>query len=260
MQVEFNDYKNMMQEADLQLPTKPFLISKIDDINRLINHHFTSEEIQQKLERSGVLQQRFANIERNTVLDRRRKAEARGDEGTVAKCNAELAELDGPKLAFGTSLYKAAPKPANAGPTQQERLAELNRANRKANTEEVRKAQRAEKRAQAMAQRAIERGEAVADPFARVKTRPRTNYDAEGQHLAPPKPAAKGVDDLFEGGSQGTSRAGSRASTPMQNGAAKKVNVPQPPQQKVNGLPKVGRRNMDDEVIGAMDLGIDIDI
>lgn len=247
-------------EADVALPTKPFLVNKIDDINRLLNHNFTSEEIQQKLERSGVLQQRFANIERNAVLDKRRKAEARGDEVAVTKYNAELAELNGPKLAFGTSLYKEPPKSANTGPTQQERLAELNRANRKANAEEVRKAQRAEKRAHALAQRAIDRGEAVADPFARVKTRPRTQYDANGEHLAPPKPIAKGVDDLFEGGSQGTSRAGSRASTPMQNGAVKKVNIPQPPQQKVNGLPKVGRRNVDDDIIGAMDFGIDIDI
>ncbi|KAL8956777.1 MAG: hypothetical protein Q9193_005789 [Seirophora villosa] len=259
-ELEFNDYKNTMVEADLTLPTKPSLISKIDDINRLINHHFTSEEIQQKLERSGVLQQRFANLERTTLLDRRRKAEARGDEATVAKCTEALAELDGPKLAFGTSLYKEPPKPTNTGPTQQERLAELNRANRKANTEEVRKAQRAEKRAHAMAQRAVERGEAVADPFARVKTRPRTTYDANDQHLAPPKPTNKAVDDLFESGSKDTSRAGSRASTPMQNGATKKINLPHQPQEKVNGLPKVGRRNMDDEVIGAMDLGIDIDI
>lgn len=249
-----------MAEADLTLPTKPSLIAKIDDINRLINHQFTGEEIQQKLERSGVLQQRFANIERTTLLDRRRKAEARGDEAAVMKCNEELAVLDGPKLAFGTTLYKEPPKSANAGPTQQERLAELNRANRKANTEEVRKAQRAEKRAQALAQRAIDRGEAVADPFARVKTRPRTNYDANDQHLTVPKPTNKAVDDLFEDGSKDTSRAGSRASTPMQNGAPKVVNIPQPPPQKVNGLPKVGRRNMDDEVIGAMDLGIDIDI
>ncbi|KAL8645063.1 MAG: hypothetical protein Q9210_006919 [Variospora velana] len=259
-ELEFSDYKKTMAEVDLTLPTKPFLISKIDDINGLINHHFTSEEIQQKLERSGVLQQRFANLERTTLLDRRRKAEARGDEATVAKCTEALAELDGPKLAFGTSLYKEPPKTANTGPTQQERLAELNRANRKANTEEVRRAQRAEKRAQAMAQRAVERGEAVADPFARVKTRPRTTYDANDQHLAPPKPTNKAVDDLFEGGSKDTSRAGSRASSPMQNGAGKKINVPQQPQEKVNGLPKVGRRNMDDEVIGAMDLGIDIDI
>ncbi|KAL8898404.1 MAG: hypothetical protein Q9207_006715 [Kuettlingeria erythrocarpa] len=259
-EVEFNDYKNMMVEADLTLPTKASLIAKIDDINRLINHQFTGEEIQQKLERAGVFQQRFANIERTTLLDRRRKAEARGDEAAVAKCNEELAVLDGPKLAFGTSLYKEPPKSTNVGPTQQERLAELNRANRKANTEEVRKAQRAEKRAQALAQRAIERGEAVADPFARVKTRPRTNYDASDQHLAVPKATNKAVDDLFEGGSKDTSRAGSRASTPMQNGAAKVINLPKPPQQMANGLPKVGRRNMDDEVIGAMDLGIDIDI
>ncbi|KAL9598872.1 MAG: hypothetical protein Q9219_004212 [cf. Caloplaca sp. 3 TL-2023] len=260
-EVDFNDYKKQLLADDLALPTKPTLVAKIADINKLINHQFTAEEIQQKLERSGVLQQRFATIERTSLLDRRRKAEARGDEAAVTKCNEALAELNGPKLAFGTSLYKEQPKSANAGPTQQERLAELNRANRKANTEEVRKAQRAERRAEAIARRAIERGEAVADRFARVKTRPRTTYDASEDHLAPPKPVAKGVDDLFDGGSKDNSRGGSRASTPMQTPAVKKgTPTPQPPQQKVNGLPKVGRRNMDDEVIGAMDFDIDIDI
>ncbi|KAL8828348.1 MAG: hypothetical protein Q9170_006641 [Blastenia crenularia] len=252
---DLNEYKNQMLANDQPLPTKPTLISKINDINKLINHQFTDQEIQQKLERSGVLQQRFATIERAALVDRRRKAEARGDEAAVAKCNEAIAELDGPKLAFGTSLYKEPPK--SAGPTQQERLAELNRANRKANTEEVRKAQRAERRADAVNRRAIERGEAVANPFARVKTRPRTTWDADGERLAPPKPAAKGVDDLFESGSKDNSRAGSRASTPMQSGGVK---VPQQAQEKVNGLPKVGRRNVDDDIIGAMDLEIDIDI
>ncbi|KAL8946309.1 MAG: hypothetical protein Q9222_007275 [Ikaeria aurantiellina] len=261
-EIDFNDYKNKMLSDDLPLPTKPALISKIEDINELINHQFTNEEIQQKLERSGVLQQRFATIERATIIDRRRKAEARGDEAAVAKCNESLAELDGPKLAFGTSLYHTPAKATNSGPSQQERLAELNRANRKANTEEVRKAQRAEKRAEALARRAVERGEAVANPFARVKTRPRTNYDAGGEHLAPPKAGGKQFDDLFEDASKNNSRTGTpaRAGTPLQNGTGKKSSTPQPPPEKVNGLPKVGKRNMDDDVIGAMDLGIEIDI
>ncbi|KAL8687790.1 MAG: hypothetical protein Q9218_006137 [Villophora microphyllina] len=261
-EAEFNEYKKNMLNDDLALPTQPFLINKIGDINRLLAHEFTPEEIQQKLERSGVLKQRDNMLLRNDLIERRRRAEARGDETTIAKCNEELATLEGPKLAFGTSLYKEPPKPVNTGPTQQERLAELNRANRKANAEDVRKAQRAEKRADTVARRAVERGEAVADPFARVKTRPRTNYDANGEHLAPPKPATKALDDLFEDGSKNNSRAATpaRSGTPMQNGGVKKSTTPQPPTEKVNGVPKVGKRNMDDDVIAAMDLEIDIDV
>ncbi|KAL8689954.1 MAG: hypothetical protein Q9224_004522 [Gallowayella concinna] len=260
-ELEFNDYKNKMVADDLPLPTKPSLIGKIGDINGLLNHDFTPEEIQQKLERSGVLQQRWNSIERTSLVNRRSKAEARGDEEAVAKLTKEIAEMDGPKLAFNTSLFKTDAKPANAGPTQQERLAELNRANRKANAADVRKAQLAEKKAEALARRRVERGEAVANPFARVKTRPRTNYDAGVEHLAPPKPNSKAVDDLFEDGSKNNSRAGTpgRPGTPVQNGVAKSV-TPQPPHERVNGLPKVGKRNMDDDVIGAMDLGIDIEI
>ena len=263
-QLDFNEYKNRILADDLPLPTKNYLISKIDDINKLINHQFTAEEIQQKLERSGVIKARYATIERAALLDKRRKAESRGDAAVVAKCNAELAELDGPKLAFGTSLYK---EQKNSGLSQQERLAELNRANRKANTEDVRKAQRAEKRAEAENRLKVERGDAVPNPFARVKTRPRTNYDASGDHLAPPKATTKVLDDLFEDGSKNNSRSGTpaRSNTPLQNGApAPKKNstnsTPQLPQEKVNGLPKLGRRAMDDDIIGAMDLGIEIDI
>ncbi|KAL8956495.1 MAG: hypothetical protein Q9183_006292, partial [Haloplaca sp. 2 TL-2023] len=259
---DFNEYKNRTAEDDIPWPTKPQLASKINDINKLLNHSFTPEELQQKLERSGMHQSRFDEIERASILDNRRKAEFRGDETAVAKWNAKLAELEGPKLAFGTSLYKEPPKAENTEPTQQERLAALNRANRKANTEDVRKAQREEKKAAAIARRAVERGEAVADSFARVKTRPRVNYDSNGEHLAPPKPATKALDDLFDDGSKNNSgnTTPARSGTPMQNGAVKKSSTPQPPHEKINGMPRIGKRNMDDDVIAAMDLGIEIDI
>ena len=249
-----------MTDDNLPLPTKSYLLSKIADINALINHRFTDAEIQEKLRRAGVLQSKFASLERPAIINRRRDAEARGDEAVIARLDAELAVLDGPKLAFGTTLQKAAPKPTTSGPSQQERLAALNRANRKANTHDVRKAQHAERKAEALARKAIERGEAVQNPFARVKTRAKVHYDVGGNSLAPPK-AAHARDDLFEDPSKDNSRAGTpssaRSTTPIQPGTP---NFRRSPPAAKGQLPKIGTRNLDDEIIGSMDLGIEIDI
>ena len=249
-----------MAEDNLTLPTKPYLLSKIDDINSLINHRFTDAEIQEKLKRAGVLKTKYARLERPALIKRREDAEARGDEKAVAQLDAEIAAIDGPKLAFGTSLQKAAPNPTNTGPTQQERLAALNRANRKANTHDVRKAQQAERKAEAIARKAIERGEAVQNPFARVKTRAKIHYDVSGNTLAPPK-ATPAIDDLFEDKSKENSRAGTpssvRSTTPMTTGTP---NFQHSPPAVKGQLPKIGTRNMDDEIIASMDLGIDIEI
>ncbi|MCJ1300234.1 hypothetical protein MMC08_003029 [Hypocenomyce scalaris] len=266
-EAEYERYKKTMIVENLSMPTKPSLISKINDINNLINHRFTDEEIQQKLNRSGALKTKFASLERSTILNRRKDAEARGEEKTIAKLDAELAALEGPKLAFGTSLTKSPAKPSSitTSSSQQERLAALNRANRKANAEEIRKAQHAEKKAEAIARKAVERGEAVANPFARVKTRAKVHYDVNGDTLAPPLPANHAMEDLFEGNSRDASRAGtplsmagSKTGTPKRSGTP--LLVKQNNEDKKGGLIVMRKRNMDDDVIAAMDMGIDLEI
>ena len=254
-----------LADEDITLPTKPFLLSKINDINRLLDHHFTEEEIQEKLKRSGVIKNRFASIERAGIISRRKTAEARGDEAAIARLDAELAALEGPKLAFGTSLRKAPPKPASsAGLGQQERLALLNRANRKANTQDVRKAQHAERKADAMARKAAERGEPVQDTCARVKTRAKVHHDVNADTLAVPK-SSRALDDLFESNSRNASRgetplSGTGSNTPMPTGTPKRSITPLNNKEKISGLPRIGKRNMDDDVFAAMDFGIEIDI
>lgn len=136
--------------------------------------------------------------------------------------------------------------------SQQDRLAELNRTNRKLNTEEVRKAQHAERKAQRLAREAVERGEGVLDPFARVQTRAKTHYDVNADKLAVPKPKTV-VDELFEGKSDG-----SRGGTPMSRGGTPKPSRIVTPKKTQNGLPKIGRC-ADDEMVD-LDFGIEIDI
>lgn len=271
-----------MVAESLPLATKAILISKLEDINTLLDHRFTDEEIQEKLTRSGALQAKFASVERTVLRARRNSAESRGDLTTVAKCDAELAKLEGPKLAFGTTMNTSPRKPpVSTGPDQQERLAALNRANRKANQQDVRRAQHKERRIEAANQAAVDRGEADPNPFARVKTRAKTHYDVQGDSLAPPV-SKQALDDLF-GGNSDRSRAGtplttSGVNTPAKVDTPKKSGTPaagtpkirsragtpllnkQGGGEKKGGLPGIRRKNMDDDLIAAMDLGIEIDI
>ncbi|MCJ1475150.1 hypothetical protein MMC13_003810 [Lambiella insularis] len=266
---EYERYKNDMENDGLMLPTKAFLIKKIDDINKLINRSFTDAEIQEKLRRSGVLQRKMVSMERISLNARREEARAHGDEAAMAKIDARLLELQGPKLAFNTSPTKpaiAAPKE----PTQQQRLAEVNRNNRKLNTQNVRKAQQAERRAAIKHAAAVERGEALPNPFARVKTVVKTHHDANKYLDLPGK-----KDDLFSG-----SEAGSRAGTPgtavsgTTTPAKKELSspkkevspvapTPSPPASKGGNpfywLPKVPQIE-EAEFLATIDFGIDIEI
>ena len=240
------------------LPTKKFLAAKCEDINNLINRSFTEAEIQEKLKRSGVLQNKSNALERAALYNRRKDAEYIGDKDAIAAIDAKLAIIDGPKLAFGTSLQKPA---LPTGPkTQQQRLADLNAINRKFNTQNVRKAQLAERKAKIAHREAMARGEAVADPFARVKTYAKTHYDVNV--------SARKVSDSDLNNS---SRDGSRAQTPLSS-AATPTGTPQkvtdesaaaslPPQPKKSEYHHAdGREFTRMEVIEATDWEIDMSL
>lgn len=245
-----------MANAGKALPLHSVLDAKVDEIKALINHRWTDEEISRRVKRSGAMQSRIAPLDRIAINNRRRAAEERGDETAIAQCDNELAELNGPKLKYGTTLEE--PKAHVSGPvekTQQEKLAELNRANRRKNAEDVRKAQLAEKKAARLAREAVNRGEAVQDPFARVKTLSKTHYDVN-ETLAPHRAKQ-------QANSRGNSRSGTPVGLLTPKMEAKEKPVPSPerkPALTASGLPVLSSRNMDDEIIGSMDMGIDIEI
>ncbi|KAI9667023.1 MAG: hypothetical protein M1829_005563 [Trizodia sp. TS-e1964] len=147
---ELDRYRKLLESEELSLPSRSFVNQKIADINKLVNHSWTDAEITAKLKRSGIYNDRFASFEKMDIINRRNEAIELGDEAAVAKCDAELSALAGPKLAFGTSMVS----PKKVKPyveTEQDRLALLNKRNRKANTEDVRKAQLAERYAEGVA-------------------------------------------------------------------------------------------------------------
>ena len=243
-----------MNDSGKPLPTKSFLVSKLADFDAVVNHQFTDAELTEKLKRQGIMQRRDAYFERNSINNRRRAAELKGDEAAIAKCDAELATLDGPKLKYGTSLVDPKVRPVvPAGLTQQERLAELNKANRKANRENVRKAQLAERKADRINREAVQRGEAMPNSFARVKTYAKIHHDAN-ETLNP-------LIARQNGSSRDISRSTTPAAATTPKVEATKPVLPSAAQTlTASGMPVLGNRNMDDEIIAAMDLGIDIEI
>jgi RNA polymerase-associated protein RTF1 len=122
---------------------------------------------------------------------------------------------------------------------QSARLDLVNKANRKANSEQIRKALIEERRAQ------------LREREAREKKRKQKEEEEKAKLLKPPKSS---LDDLFDGSDR------SRSGTPsaMNKGSGK--NTPVGKSEKKGGIPTFKKRNMDDDIISSMDLGIEIDI
>lgn len=158
------------------MPKKSWMAAKCDEIDKMCNYSFTAQELNEKLKAAGVEEEREKRREKIILIGKRNDAEREGNKDAMAVIDAQIRELEGPtKLAFGTSLYKAPPPKTKK--SEGERLAEINRANRKANTENVRRAQIAERKAAAEHRAKVERGEATVDPFARVKILPKMHFD-----------------------------------------------------------------------------------
>lgn len=266
---EWRKYSDTITRDQLQLPTRKQAVSKIDDINRLIHHTFTQEEINEKIRRQesqAKKMQQSQQEEIEAIRTRRQGAIEVEDEAAIALCDAELASVKGPKLAFGTSLEKV--KVVSTHAEQQDRLAELNRRNQRLNAENVRKAELAEMRVRRRNEAAVAAGAHVEDTFARVKTIAKVHHDVnEHKKKDMLKVPGAGVDDLFEGSD------GSRAGTPMSGaGTPRKIGTPRragtpvgvkrelPRNEK--GLPVIRRSRLDEERAEAlaMDLGIEIEL
>jgi RNA polymerase-associated protein RTF1 len=242
---EWRRYRATMANEDCKLPTRKFINSKLDQINRLLTHRFTDHEITARMQaQNDLLEKITRSREKEELKEGIKAAIAEGDDDLAEELENHLASIVPMKLAFGTSLSRADSAQVSR---EQEQIAELNRRNQRLNAENVRKAQLAEMRAR-----------------------------KSKKHLAP------GVDELFEGGSD-ISRTGtpvngtgtpkvaasiSRAGTPnpitIANGTPRSstptINVLKPAAEKKKGLPVIRKAALDDEILANMDLGIDIDI
>ena len=216
-----------MANANMKLPSKSSLLVRLDNIHQLINHRWTDADIESKLRRSGIAQAKISTFERDRLNRARKAAVAREDEADIARIDGELLALEGPKLAFGTSLNGNSSSPAkpkensDAAAAARAKLAQKPRP-----ADSVRQRQLMEKR---------QKERAVAE--AARKRKLKEEEEAKKALLNP----------LFDE----MSNDGSRAGTP---GMGEKK------ERERTTVPTIKKKAMDDEIIGSMDLGIDIDI
>jgi RNA polymerase-associated protein RTF1 len=256
-EAEWNRYKQVCLSEGLPVPSKPDLVDKIADINALIHRQWTDQEVSEKLRRQNALLAKYT--QRETVAKQLELARQRGDEEQAAKLQEKLDSLDVPRLAFRTQLKlgpsatsTTSPKKPSAGAassggagggggggsgstlSQQEKLALLNLENRRKNAETVRKAHLMERA------RAREQARAAA--------------------------AAAAAANGNKNGSQNGSRSGTPAAAEKGEGEAAllphiaKLQELQRSKEEKKGLPVIHKPLMDDEVIGALDLEIDVEI
>ncbi len=265
MQSELNRYQVTCHNENVKSPLKTVLNSKIDQINNLLTHNWTNEEIKARLARRNELRKRFDPAERERVARLLEDATVAGHEERMQALQEELDKLGSQRLAFKTSLgpskssYESGSGVAPIS-SEQDRLAARNKENRRMNQEAVRKAQLREKAKVRDIEMSLSRGQMVQeDPSRRLRTK------------------AKFVHDVNES-SAAAADAGSKASTPgtattTANGtpimAATKVAGLLPHLAKLQdksqadskgGLPTIHKPLMDDDVIGSLDLDIDIDV
>lgn len=228
------------------MATKSLVTDKVADINRLLNHKFTREELNEKLRKQGSFDTKTVFFKRVDLERQIKLSRAAGEDEEAEKLEDELRSLSTPKLAGSSGS-----KPRVSQASEHERLAELNLRNQKLNYENVRRAQLEERRASRKAAAAVARGEATANPFLRVRTQARTHYDANGNT---PKSEDTGTS---RDGTPGTgSNTPSNANTPSLR------NTPSGSQKKQTkgGVASIRHRNMDDENIAALDIDLDIEI
>ncbi|KAI0472929.1 plus-3-domain-containing protein [Xylariaceae sp. FL0804] len=253
-QAEFNRYERVCQEENVPFPRRPRLVAKIDDINALVHHTWTDAEINDKVERMRDLRLKFSSSERNELLEKLDQAKRRQDSARVAELQDRLDRLETPRLAFRTSL--AQPKSStSSGPTQQERLAQLNIENRRRNAEAVRKAQMKERAKVRDIEARIARGEEVEDDHSRrLKTKPKFMKD---------------VNETFERKSTPTSGASTPANGTPRMGASKAPLLPHLQKLQLlnhqtgrdkKGMPQIHKPINDDDIIASLDLEIDVEI
>ena len=222
------------------MATQTQLAKKVDDINRLINHRFTAEELSEKLRRQGALNYK-KNVRRRFDLEREVAiAKANGDTEEAEKLQKELNNLLNPALSWGTSIVK----PTDNKLTEAERVHKINIRNQKLDHENIRKAQIAERNAARKAAAAVARGEAVADPFMRVRTVAKTHHDVSQ------KPKANAIKPEDADSTKTDSQPAIQAPKVLSN--------PDFTPKKKSGM--ISYRNNDDENIAALDLDIDIEI
>ena len=272
---ELERFKNDQQRDGKRVPGISTLESKLKGIHALLDHQWTSAEISEKVRRSGRQQLQNNRIELARLDTERRLAKTKGNSERVAQLDADIEELEGPKLIFGNNLFTGN-KPSS-GPS----LADQQRQQR---YEAARIAeQQRQRRAEVLERKRMKQG--MADHSARVKTTAITHldaavYDSGRSKTGTPEPSShqnganglkpghgnalqvpgRKIDDLFS--DDGSSVIGTPTKDANGVKAASKPGTPVPTIKIKPAAPgAVGaKRRTDDDNIAAIGLDLDIEV
>lgn len=270
---EWNRYKSVCAGEGVIVPKKAAFVKKIDDINKLVQRSWTELELAEKLERQNTLKIKYSGVERERLERAVARARLEGNEEKAVRLQDELDRLETPRLAFRTTLT---PLKKNDGSgegkmSQQDRLALLNLENRRKNADTVRQAQMRERAKAREIEDKVAKGEEVVEDYSRrVKTNIKFIHEAdEYEDIREARrngtldqlgtPTARKPNSPPKGGSaNGTPKSGAKEAMMPQmvklQALQRSVNVDK------NGIPMIHRPVMDDDIIGALDLDIDIEI
>lgn len=199
------------------------------------------------------MRQKYAPAERDRITKSLEDARARGDDSKVTELQDQLASLETPRLAFKTSLASSK-KTSGPSLSQQERLAQLNIENRRRNAEDVRKAQLKEKAKARDIEARIARGEEVnEDTSRRLRTQPKFMRDENAPATAEKKSTGSAVPTP----TNGTPKLGATSVVPPHIAKLQQQNSVGSDKK---GIPQIHRPLMDDDIIGSLDLDIDVEI
>lgn len=230
----------------MPIPRKPELVKKAADINGLINRVWVDDEVQEKIKKQSALMDRYSGVERARLEQQLDQAKRHDNVTLAAELQDKLDSMAVPRLAFQTTLKKAGP--SNTGPTQQDRLAEKNAQNRQLNAKNVRQAQLAERRRMREFEEtragdgtdgSTKTGTPRAGASTAVKGTPNTNSNNANNS----KTAKPGDVDKDEAAHVKKARDAKIAESSAKGGA-----------------PMIHGVLTDDDIIGALDLDIDVEI
>lgn len=250
-QDELEGYKAALRQRELQLPRASTLDKKLEALRRLVAYELTNDEITAMVDRKNFLRRKYDPETRERLqrsIDEARQAK---NHVFANQLQDELDSLGKPSgLAFRTSLNPQSQPTSSSD--QQERLARLNAENRRRNNEAVRRAQIQERQRAREIEQKLARGETVDDdPSRRLRTRAKFMHDFDGDLPKSPTPGA------------GAAANGSPAKAGAKAAAALVPEIARLQEKKYaesKGVPTIHKPLMDDDIIGSLDLDIDVEI
>ncbi|KAL5604920.1 hypothetical protein BROUX41_001750 [Berkeleyomyces rouxiae] len=245
---ELQKHKDALAGMGLNTPRLSTLEDRLAVLSKLVRYELNNKEITEMVERKNQLRRRVDPTQREALQRSITEAEEAGNMIMARQLQEDLEALGSSTgLAFRTSLNPKTSSPG-AHRIQQDKMAELNRLNRKKNVEAVRRAQIKERQRVRDIEAAAARGEVVHEDLSRrLKTKAKFVHD---------------VNDGGLGGSQKASTPSADTNTVTRAGTGGKPSQPvfQVVQTVSNGIPTVHRPVQEDDIIANLDMDIDVEI